>query len=163
MSKERSRVADYAVYLLVRVLVCVVQILPYTTARKLAGMLARLVYRLDRRHRLVADDNLRHAFGAALDDRQRDQMVRGVYLHFCTMLIEILTLPRRLHPCNWKKYVELHGADRIVAALLSGRPLLLVTGHFGNWEMAGYALGLFGFSTYAIARTLDNPHVDRFL
>src|SRR5205823_6564805 len=30
-------------------------------------------------------------------------------------------------------------------------------------EMAGYALGLFGFQTYAIARRIDNPYLDRFL
>src|SRR5205085_3967380 len=40
---------------------------------------------------------------------------------------------------------------------------LIVTGHLGNWELAGFALGLFGFRTHAIARTLDNPHLDRFL
>jgi KDO2-lipid IV(A) lauroyltransferase len=41
--------------------------------------------------------------------------------------------------------------------------LLIVTGHFGNWEMGGYALGLFGFATHAIARPLDNPYLDDFM
>ena len=45
---------------------------------------------------------------------------------------------------------------------MSDRPLLLVTGHFGNWELGGYVLGLLGFTTYAIARPLDNPHLDDF-
>jgi KDO2-lipid IV(A) lauroyltransferase len=40
---------------------------------------------------------------------------------------------------------------------------MIVTGHFGNWELAGYALGLLGFRTYAIARPLDNPYLDDFL
>ena len=51
----------------------------------------------------------------------------------------------------------------MVELLLSGRPVLFVTGHFGNWEMAGYALGLFGFQAHAIARPLDNPYLDDFL
>src|SRR5438093_1250490 len=46
---------------------------------------------------------------------------------------------------------------------LAVRPVLSVTGHFGNWEMAGYALGLLGFRSSAVARRLDNPHLDRFL
>jgi Kdo2-lipid IVA lauroyltransferase/acyltransferase len=163
MSRERSRVTDYLVYLIVRVVVCIIQILPYETSRRLARAFAWLAHKVDRRHRLVADDNLRHAFGTQLDDAARQRLVFEVYVHFCTMLIEILQLPRRLHPTTWRRYVELPGGDRIVTALLSGRPLLFVTGHFGNWEMAGYALGLFGFSTHAIARTLDNPHLDRFL
>jgi KDO2-lipid IV(A) lauroyltransferase len=39
----------------------------------------------------------------------------------------------------------------------------MVTGHFGNWEMAGYLFGVFGFPPHSVARTLDNPHLDRFL
>jgi len=39
----------------------------------------------------------------------------------------------------------------------------VVTGHFGNWEMAGYCLGLLGFPTHAIARPLDNPFLDDFV
>ena len=39
---------------------------------------------------------------------------------------------------------------------------VIVTGHYGNWEIAGYALGLLGFHTHAIARTLDNPFLDDF-
>src|SRR5438876_5548132 len=54
-------------------------------------------------------------------------------------------------------------ARLLVEGLLSGQPLLLVTGHFGNWEVGGYVLGLLGFRTYAIARPLDNPYLDDFL
>ncbi len=38
-----------------------------------------------------------------------------------------------------------------------------MTGHFGNWELGGYTLGLLGFSTFAIARKLDNPYLNDFL
>jgi Kdo2-lipid IVA lauroyltransferase/acyltransferase len=47
--------------------------------------------------------------------------------------------------------------------MMSGRPMLFVTGHFGNWELAGYAMGLLGFRIHAIARPLDNPYLDAFL
>src|SRR5947209_570034 len=90
-------------------------------------------------------------------------MVRTVYRHFCTVLVEIVHIPRRLHPENWREHVELVGGRRFVECLLSDRPLLIVTGHFGNWEMAGYTLGLIGFRTHAVARTLDNPYLDDFL
>jgi Kdo2-lipid IVA lauroyltransferase/acyltransferase len=163
MAQERSRIADYLVYLLVRLLVCIVQMLSYRGGRQLARGLAWLIHRIDRRHRQVADENLRHAFGDQLDQAARDRMVRQVYVHFCTMLIEIIQLPRLLHVVNWKNFAELHGGDRMVGGLLSGRPMMIVTGHLGNWEVAGYALGLFGFSTHAIARTLDNPYLDDFL
>jgi KDO2-lipid IV(A) lauroyltransferase len=163
MSKPRSKAADYAVYLLVRVVVCMLQALSHDAARRLAAGLARLLYYVDRRHRLVADDNLRHAFPGRFTDADRDSLVHSVYHHFCQMLMEIVHMPRALHPGNWRKHFEMPGGRLTIDCLLSGRPLLLVTGHFGNWELGGYMLGLLGFRTYAIARPLDNPYLDRFL
>src|SRR6266542_5886592 len=163
MSRQRSRLADYAVYLVVRLLVCLIQALSLNAARKLSAGLAWLAYRIDRRHREVALDNLRKAYPGQFSDSALDRMVRAVYQHFCSVLVEIIHLPRRLHPENWRDHIELAGGRRMVDCLLSGRPLLIVTGHFGNWEMAGYALGLLGFRTHAIARVLDNPHLERFL
>jgi KDO2-lipid IV(A) lauroyltransferase len=162
MSKHRSAVADYLVFVLVRIIVCVVQALSLPQARHLALGLAWLAHRLDRRHRLVADDNLRHAFADQLSKAERERTIGSVYRHFCTMLIEIILLPRKLHANNWRQYLDLKGGKRLVECLLSGRPLLLVTGHFGNWELAGYALGLFGFRAHAIARPLDNPYLDNY-
>jgi KDO2-lipid IV(A) lauroyltransferase len=163
MSRPRSKAADYAVYLVVRVVVCVLQALSHGAACRAAAGLAWLLYHFDRRHRLVADDNLRHAFPGRFTDTERDGLVRAVYRHFCHLLIDIVHTPRRLNTDNWRRYVELPHIRVMVERLLSGRPLLLVTGHFGNWEIGGYTLGLLGFRTHAIARTLDNPYLNDFL
>jgi KDO2-lipid IV(A) lauroyltransferase len=163
MSKPRSKITDYAVCLAVRLVVCVLQALSFKTACQVARLLAWLADRVDKRHRLVALDNLRQAFPGKYSDAELEQMVRNVYRHFCTVLVEITHLPRRLHVTNWKQHINLDNGKEFVDSLLTGRPLLIVTGHLGNWEMAGYALGLLGFTTYAIARPLDNPYLDDFL
>ncbi len=162
MSKPRSATADYAVYLVARVILCIIQMLTLPTSRRLADLLAWVAYHLDRRHRLVADDNLRRAFADQYDARARDRMVRGVYRHFISVLVEIAHLPRKMNSGTWRRYLTVENGAAIVDGLLAGRPLLFVTGHFGNWEMGGYLLGLLGFSTYAIARELDNPYLNDF-
>jgi len=162
MSKPRSQAADFAVYLAIRVVVCILQALSFRTARKVASGLAWLIYKIDRRHRLVAMDNLQHAFGVG-DETERDRLVRAVYRHFCTMLVEIVSMPRMLRPENWKQHLRAVDYRPLISLLLSGRPVLVISGHFGNWELGGYALALFGFCTHAIARPLDNPYVDAFL
>jgi KDO2-lipid IV(A) lauroyltransferase len=154
---------DYLVYLFVRLGICILQALSPRTIPRLASVLAWLAYHLDKRHRLVAHDNLRHAFPGQLEGAQRDRLVRAIYLHFCTLFLEIIYLPRLLHAQTWRDHLDLTYARPIVEGLLSGRPMLLVTGHFGNWEMAGYAIGLLGFRSHAIARPLDNPLLDDFL
>jgi KDO2-lipid IV(A) lauroyltransferase len=161
--KQRSHFVDFLVYLIVRLLVCVLQALSFEAASAFARFLAWLAYHVDKRHRLVALENVEKAFPGRYSDAERDALVRQVYRHFCTLVVEIVHIPRKLHVGNWKDHIVLDDGKRIVECLLSGRPLLIVTGHFGNWEMAGYALGLFGFTTHAIARPLDNPYLDDFL
>ena len=163
MARPRSAVADFSVYFVIRLLVCLVQALSYSASLTFARWFAWLAFLVDRRHRLAAHENLEIAFPGKYTFGQRDQLIRDVYRHFCTMLVEIIHMPRRLNVTNWKNHLELPDGPRMVECLLSGRPLLVVTGHFGNWEMAGYCLGLLGFTTHAIARPLDNPYLDSFL
>jgi Kdo2-lipid IVA lauroyltransferase/acyltransferase len=162
-AKRRKPALDFLVYLAVRALVCVVQALPLRLALGLAGPLAALAYRVDRRHREVAAENLRFAFPEK-SPAEIDRLVRGCYRHFCRLLVEIILLPRKFRMENWRNHGDLVNAAPVTRALVAtDRPCLIVTAHLGNWELAGYALGVLGHRTYAIARVLDNPYLERFL
>jgi KDO2-lipid IV(A) lauroyltransferase len=163
MPRKRSLTVDCLVYLAVRAAVCFLQALPYETGLRLSAVLAWLMHRVDRRHRLVAEENLRHAFPEMTDAAQRDRLVRAVYAHFVGLLVTLVHLPRRFYPSTWKRYFHMPQAQVLLAALLSGRPVLLLTGHFGNWELGGYVLGVLGFRAWVVARPLDNPFLDRYL
>src|SRR6266481_5165173 len=163
MAKPRSRTADYLVYIVVRLCVSVVQALPFGVSYDLADALAWIAYHVDRRHRKVAEENLRHAFPERLSARQIDRLVRRTYRHFCGVFLEIIHLTRHVNPYNWKHFLKMPRKAKLAEWLLSGRPLLIVTGHFGNWEMAGHGLGLVGFTGHAVARPLDNPYLDDYL
>ncbi|MSQ93782.1 MAG: lipid A biosynthesis acyltransferase [Gemmataceae bacterium] len=161
--KKRSAVIDYLAYLAVRLLVCVIQAFSFETACRLANLLAWVLYRVDQRHRRVAAENLQKAFPGKYSEAEIDTIVRQTFRHFCTVLIEFMHLPRRFHLHNYRQFARMREGRRLTEVLLSGRPMLFVTGHFGNWEMGGYAMGLFGIRTHAIARPLDNPYLDEFL
>ncbi len=163
VKKPRRWLLDYVVYLLVRGVVAVCQMLPIGVCYGLADGLAWVMYRVDRRHRAVAMENLAEAFGDSLDESGRDRMVRGVYRHFCRMIMEMLKIPRELELTRWRKILRLTGHVPVLERLMDGGPLILVTGHFGNWEMAGYLFGVFGFPSNTIYRPLDNPYLDRFI
>jgi KDO2-lipid IV(A) lauroyltransferase len=162
--KTRRRWLDYLVYLVVRSLVAFAQMLSIEQSYALARFLGWVLYSVDKRHRQVGLDNLMHAYGDAMSEQERDQVVRGVYRHFCMMLMEILHLPRKLNWSTWRRWFVLEGHGPLLDQFMSGnRPLIFLTGHYGNWEMAGYVFGMFGFPTVAVARTLDNPYLERFL
>ena len=159
---QRKRIVDLLVYLVVRVLICTVQAMRIETGQTLARGLAWLFSDLLRIRARVVDDNLAHAF-AELSDARRKQLARGMWEHLFLLVLEVAHAPRKIHETNWRDYVSLRGGRRLVRLLLSERPTLIVTAHFGNFEVAGYVLAILGFPTFTVARTLDNPYLDRFL
>jgi KDO2-lipid IV(A) lauroyltransferase len=163
-SKKRRLWLDYLAYLAVRSVVAFAQMLSIEQSYALAQFLGWVIYKVDSRHRQVGIDNLTQAFGDQFTETERDQIVRGVYRHFCMMLMEILHSPRKLHLENWRGSIELAGLAPVMDHLITGsRPLIVLTGHYGNWELAGYLFGMFGVPTVAVARTLDNPYLERYL
>ncbi len=164
MKRPRNRVLDYLAYLAVRIAVGVLQAMSVEQSYAFARALADVLYRVDRRHRRVGLENLRLAFGDRYIEAEREAIVRQVYRHFCMMMVEILHIPRKLHLTSWRERITLVGHETVLDHLLRGeRPVILLSGHFGNWEMAGYLFGVFGFPPHSVARALDNPHLDRFL
>ena len=161
--KSRNRTADFATYLAVRGVVAVVQMTSPRIAYAVADFLAWLAYTLVKSRRRIALENVRAAFPElAANPAAADRLVRGMFRHLLRVVIELLLLPRKLHTATWRKYLAVPQGALTMPPLLNGRAALIVTAHFGSWELAGYALGLVGFRTYAIARVLDNPHLERF-
>ncbi len=158
----RRRLVDYLVYLFVRVLICLVQAIRIETGQRLACRMAWLFGDVLRIRAGVVDDNLAHAF-TDLSAAQRKRLAGQMWEHLFLLVLEVAHAPRKIHETNWRQHVKLRSQDRLVRLLLSGRPTLIVTAHFGNFEVAGYVLGLLGFPTYTVARTLDNPYLDRFV
>ena len=59
--------------------------------------------------------------------------------------------------------VEVVGAERLTALRDTGRPAILVSGHFSNWEAMAAAIVSTGLKTQITYRAGNNPHVDRMI
>jgi KDO2-lipid IV(A) lauroyltransferase len=153
---------DLAVYLAVRAVVALIQALPLEACERLAELLATLATRVFRIRRATVDENLRTAF-PQLSAGERQEITWQMWRHLVLMLAEIAQTPRKVHETNWKEHSHIVNQELFVRTLLSGRPLVLISGHFGNFELGGYLMGLFGFPTYTVARKLDNAYLDRWI
>ncbi len=142
---------DFAVYLVVRVLIALIQALPLDVCEKVAGVLATCFGRVLRIRGAVVEENLRIAF-PEMTAEDRDAITWQMWRHLILMMVEIAQTPRKVHETNWKEHSNIVNQELFVRTLLSGRPLVLISGHFGNFELGGYLMGLFGFPTYTVAR-----------
>ena len=150
-------------YVVFRTLVCVMQMLSASRGRDLAEGLAflfnRVLPRKLTRYR-VASDNLRQALGPSVSQAEIDETIRRMWVHLFRVVIEISQIPRKVRDDNVLSIVSYdEGRQACWQAFSSGRPVILMGGHFGNWEIANTMFGLFGLPMGVVARDLDNPYL----
>ena len=159
---QKKLAVDYAVYLVVRILICIVQAISMETGQQIAKLLAWVFCDVLRIRRKVVDDNLAHAY-PEMSPETRHRLTRHMWRHLFLLVIEVAHAPRKIHETNWREYVKLGNEKYLMQLLLSDQATLITSAHFGNFEVGGYLLGLLGFPTHTVARTLDNPYLDRFV
>ncbi len=149
-------------YAAVRVLICVVQVLSPRQCSSVARACAWLFADVFRVRHKVCEENLSATF-PELDGAGRRALTRDMWYHLVMMACEVVLVPRKIHHSNWRKYVTIRDKRLMTSYLIDYRPLVAVSGHFGNFEMAGYVTGLLGMPSFTVARALDNPWLNRFV
>lgn len=162
MAKRTRPVRHLIEYTVFKTLVCLVDALPIRVSVRMAELLAFALFhflpgKLTRYH--VAKENLRTAFGDQYTEAELDEIIRGMWVHLFRMVVEIIQLPRRLRLYNVADVISFHNRDESTQLLCTGRPVIMLSGHFGNWEMANATFGFFGFPMGVVARDLDNPYL----
>lgn len=154
-------VTDWLAYLIVRCVLCGMQTLSLESAERLSRLLAAAIDLTPLRRKTI-DENLKLVFGQ-LPPRQAAKLRKAMWQHLLLMIFEITQAPRKIHRTNWREHFYLRDKNLIFQLLMTPGPNVLVTGHFGNFELAGFITGLFGLPTTTIARPLDNPHVHQYI
>jgi KDO2-lipid IV(A) lauroyltransferase len=153
---------DLAAFCLLRSLIAVIQTMPLDMVDSLCRLLARVLAHRAGIRRRTFDQNMQLIFPDS-NPGQQQELCRAMWHHLMLMVCEIAWAPRRLHLANWSQVVQLRHNRVLLKYLLSERPSVIVTGHFGNFEIGGYLVGLMGFPTVTIARRLDNEPLHRYV
>ncbi len=136
---------------------------PVSLVYWLGERLGKLAYRLSRRYRRVAEQNLQMAFGDSLSPQQRRQLAQQVFVHFTTSLMEFL-LADRLSPDDLRRMVTIVGEEHLQRCVQQGKGTLLITAHYGNWEIAArYVTQCKGYPLSVVARDADNGAAARLI
>lgn len=162
MKKRLHNGLDYLVYLIVRVFICAAQSISLDVSQRFAETLSVLFCDILRVRGKLVDTNLSHAF-PELSKKERKEIARQMWTHLFLMVAEVAHGPRQMHGLNWWRNVRIENGSKMFAALQADRPMILITAHFGNFEMGGYILGLLGYPTFSVARKLDNPYLNDFI
>lgn len=153
-----SQVRERFEYAAVRLLVAALGTLPRPLARGAAIGLAKLVQVLHRKLWRVGLRNLQIAF-PDMKYVERKRILRHVYSGLGRQLAEFTRFPRYTRQ-NAQQIAIYEGFENFDAALKAGKGVLLLTGHFGAWEIGSFVHSLNGYPIKIVVRDLDNARVD---
>jgi Kdo2-lipid IVA lauroyltransferase/acyltransferase len=131
-------------------------------ASSLGGALGRLGYRPFGVRRDVVERQIAAAFPAWTRDRVAE-VARASYDHLGRLAVETALMPSLGRPGVLDLVSRTTGWDLVERAIEAKRGLLLIAGHFGNWEVSGAYIAARGVPVDVIVRRMSNPIFDRYL
>jgi KDO2-lipid IV(A) lauroyltransferase len=131
-------------------------------SRKLSLLVALIFYYIVPVRKSTVIDNLKIAFPGFTKEKIKE-ISFDVYKSFSIFFIEILVFPR-LKRDKIKAELEFSDPDLVIKKFNEGKGLIILSAHFGNWELIPPAIGVqLGLTGHTIVKPLRNPHVDKWM
>jgi KDO2-lipid IV(A) lauroyltransferase len=152
------RLAEYVAF---RLFGCLLGMLSWQQSVRLGSAFAWLMTRALpaklTRYRL-AYDNIRQSF-PEMPPAEIDRTIHQMWVHLFRLVVETIQLQRKVTLTNCREVFVFRQRHRIIEKILTGRPVFVLGGHYGNWEVSTAAFGMFGYPMGLIAREMDNPYL----
>jgi len=136
--------------------------LPRPALVAIGESMGEAAFRLDRKHTRVAIENLATAFGDALSPSERRRIARACWRHYGRITADAAAFPR-LRPTDIGTSIRYEGLEAVKAAYAEGRGVLVISGHFGHWELTAYMQGFLVLPMTLITKPMENPKLERML
>lgn len=151
-------------YAALRAWATIIQCFPIGWNLHTARLVGRIWWHVHRKRREIALANLRPALGDRYSEAELRCIARRSFEHLAQLyLVELVMTPRLVNEWSWARYVKLRALGPALRELLRGRGAIMLTGHFGSYELLGYTICRLGLPITAIMRPLDNPLINDYL
>lgn len=153
---------DFIAYHTLRLLSAFFSTLPYGLSLRIGAFAGFIFYLFAGRRRQSAYADLKSAFGSSLTEKQRWGIVRKHYQHLAQTAIEIIRFPA-LNREFIERYLHIHDQEKFFDLIKEDQGAILLTAHFGNWELLQIVSGIFGKPIHALAREQKHTRLNELL
>lgn len=134
--------------------------MPVSTKKRLAWLLSGLTWNLLKLRRNYVTDTLIKQLSLSRDEAEK--LGRKTYYSFLLNAFEMAGL-KLFSPQQLIDRVECEGLEHLKAALSHKKGAIIISGHFGLWELVPSWLALNGFDVSIVVRRQNNPEADRWM
>jgi KDO2-lipid IV(A) lauroyltransferase len=159
---KAPRLPHYFQYYALRAAVATLDLLSVRSAGAVGAWIGSLGYRPLGIRRAVVERQVRAAF-RELPDAEVRRIALASYANLGRTSLEAALISALSREQVLAMFERVEGADVLERARARGAGVLLVSGHLGNWELAGAFVAASGVPIEAVARGMENPLFDRYL
>lgn len=134
-------------------------LLPLRISGAIWRFIALILYRLLPSLARIARQNIRYTIGQDWSSEKVEETVKQTFIH-CGYFIAEFINTKNLGP-DFNKYVSIEGIEHLDQALHQGSGVILITGHFGHWEVLGHSTRILGYHLHVFYKKMSNPYVDK--
>ena len=128
--------------------------LPRRIGYLIATLVGDMIYMASPRIRGSIAGNIKHVLGADSNDAAIRAVVRGVLRNASKNYLDLISIPR-MKPEQIKSQVTPHGVHHLVDSLAKGKGVMLVTAHFGSFDVAVQLLAVHSVRTTIPVEALE--------
>jgi len=160
-SPGMNRAMEHITYALIVILTRGIGAIPPGWGLSIGAGLGHLFYRLLRRRREVTLENLRGAYPEKSEGEIR-AIALAVFRNMGKLFYEICWFTR-MNDKQLLGHVKISGMEHVRAAWEKGRGVLVLTAHFGNWELMPVLGAHLKYPCSYVYRPLDAAALEKFL
>ena len=138
-------------------------ILPSSLQNLLAKFLAFAFMKLKKKRFHIVMTNLNLAFGETKTKEEKLEIAKKCYYNFAKYLGINFILNQNTTKQKILKQVVFKNEHFLLDAMKSGRPIIVTTAHFGQWEIFGLAVAAHFGPSSVLGRKLDSSVMDKIL
>jgi KDO2-lipid IV(A) lauroyltransferase len=153
---------DLIAYIIVRLLNKVFSLIPISISLWFGRHMGRLAFFFNRRRRVIAYANLKAAFAKEKSPQELKGITKRVYQNMVQTFIEVLNLTK-INKKYVDRYVDVVNFQRLKNAGKSGRGAILLTAHFGDWELSSLVSSVIGFPITVLVREQKMKRLNELL
>ena len=160
MSGAMKRWRWRAEYLILNGVYRLAQSLPWRALPGWGRRLGLLAHRVAPIRKAVVLANLRGVFGNERSEAEIASLAREFYANLGITVLEFCSFGK-MDSARLREVTVIDGLEHLVHCRENGTGALLVSGHYGNWELMGASVTARGYPVKFLIKTQSNPLVDR--
>ncbi len=139
-----------------------VRVLPDFLLHPILNGIYHLIYFFDAKHKKIIKTNLDFAFGEVLSKKEKEEITKKCYKNLVYFLADFIK-NQGISKEELAKKVTFKNKNILEDAIKNNQKIILITAHYGNWELISLALSAFDKPITGVGRALDTKRLDTIL